>query len=112
MTQDGPLAPSSLSIFLVGGSFILAACLHPQEFWCLPHGIIYYITIPAMYLLLVIYSIFNLVIFGKIRSQPETEIIKNRIFKTLRTIGYSFFSFIYTNKSKIKLVQPINTAKG
>jgi len=61
MTEDGPLAPSSLSIFLVGGSFILAAMLHPQEFWCLPHGIIYYITIPAMYLLLVIYSIFNLV---------------------------------------------------
>ncbi len=31
-----------------------------QEFWCLPYGVIYYITIPAMYLLLVIYSIFNL----------------------------------------------------
>ena len=61
MTEDGPLAPSSLSIFLVGGSFILAAMMHPQEFWCLPHGIIYYITIPDMYLLLVIYSIFNLV---------------------------------------------------
>ena len=68
MTEDGPLAPSSLSIFLVGGSFILAAMLHPQEFWCLPHGIIYYITIPAMYLLLVIYSIFNLVIIEGLES--------------------------------------------
>ena len=49
-----------LSILLIGGSFILAAVVHPQEFWCLPYGLIYYITIPAMYLLLVIYSIFNM----------------------------------------------------
>ena len=58
--EDGPLAPTSLSIFLVFGSFLLAAILHPQEFGCLPYLVIYYITIPAMYLLLVIYSIFNL----------------------------------------------------
>ena len=31
-----------------------------QEFWCLPNGIIYYITIPSMYLFLMIYSVFNL----------------------------------------------------
>lgn len=60
VSEDGPLAPTSLSIFMVGGSFILSAIVHPQEFWCLPYGVIYYITIPAMYLLLVIYSIFNL----------------------------------------------------
>lgn len=84
VTEDGPLAPSSLSIFLVGGSFILAAVLHPQEFWCLPHGIIYYITIPAMYLLLVIYSIFNLVtriikLVLKLyfSSEKQSETLKN-----------------------------------
>ena len=60
ISTDGPLAPSSLSVFAVAGAFILSAIMHPQEFWCLPYGIIYYITIPAMYLLLVIYSIFNL----------------------------------------------------
>ena len=49
-----------MSIFLVGGSFILAGLCHPQEFYCLPYGVIYYVTIPAMYLLLVIFSIFNL----------------------------------------------------
>ena len=58
--EDGPLAPTSLSIFLVFGSFLLAGLAHPQELYCLPYLVIYYITIPAMYLLLVIYSIFNL----------------------------------------------------
>ena len=58
--EDGPLAPTSLSLMFVAGTFILAGFLHPQEFMCLPMGVIYYITIPSMYLLLMIYSIFNL----------------------------------------------------
>lgn len=35
-------------------------CLHPQEVSALLYGIVYYITIPSMYMLLVIYSIFNM----------------------------------------------------
>ncbi len=58
--EDGLLAPTTLSMILVFGSFFVAAACHPQEFGCLPYVVIYYITIPAMYLLLVIYSIFNL----------------------------------------------------
>ena len=54
------LAPTTMSIMFVAFSFILAGLIHPQEFYCLPYGVIYYITIPAMYLLLVIFSIFNL----------------------------------------------------
>lgn len=60
ITVDGPLAPTSLMTFLTFGSFALAGILHPQEIGCLPYLLIYFITIPAMYLLLVIYSIFNL----------------------------------------------------
>ena len=58
--EDGLLAPTTLSLLFVAGSFVLAGILHPQEFACLPMGVIYYITIPSMYLLLMIYSIFNL----------------------------------------------------
>ena len=54
------MAPTSLSLFFVFGSFFLAGILHPQEIGCLPYLLIYYITIPAMYLLLVIFSLFNL----------------------------------------------------
>ena len=60
ITDDSPLAPTSLSLFLVAGTFILAGFLHPQEFKCLPMGLVYMVTIPSMYLFLVIYSIFNL----------------------------------------------------
>jgi chitin synthase len=58
--EDGPFAPSSLFFFIVVGTMIIAALLHPQEIWCLPAGVVYYVTVPSMYLLLIVYAIFNL----------------------------------------------------
>jgi chitin synthase len=58
--EDGPLAPSSLFFFIVAGNMIVAAFLHPQEFWCLLSGMVYYVTVPSMYMLLIVYAIFNL----------------------------------------------------
>ncbi|KAJ8967543.1 hypothetical protein NQ314_002858 [Rhamnusium bicolor] len=58
--DDGWLAPSSLFFFCIGLEFIITAIMHPQEFYCLKYGVIYYVTVPSMYMLLVIYSIFNM----------------------------------------------------
>lgn len=82
MLEDGPLAPASLFFLLVAvqitiagrltsSSLLLLFCsftsalrsaglMHPQEFWALLCGVIYYITIPSMYMLLMIYSVFNM----------------------------------------------------
>jgi chitin synthase len=60
ITDYGHLAPQSLMIFVVVGATVIAAILHPQEFWCLLAGLAFYVTIPSTYLLLVIYAIFNL----------------------------------------------------
>merc|ERR1712045_1073862 len=65
-------SPSNLSFFIVG-CFLIAGIMHPQEIKCLPMGIIYLITIPSMYLFLVIYSIFNLnVVSWGTREGPKT----------------------------------------
>lgn len=58
--NDGWLAPSTVFFFLVAGEMVVTAILHPQEIQCLPCGIVYYVTVPSMYLLLIIYSVFNL----------------------------------------------------
>ncbi|VEN49053.1 unnamed protein product [Callosobruchus maculatus] len=58
--DDGVMAPSSLFFFFVALEFIITALLHPQEFYCLKYGVIYYVTVPSMYMLLVIYSVFNM----------------------------------------------------
>ena len=39
---------------------MIAGLLHWQEIYCMPYGLVYLITIPSMYVLLVIYSFFNM----------------------------------------------------
>ncbi|XP_068142349.1 LOW QUALITY PROTEIN: chitin synthase chs-2 [Drosophila tropicalis] len=60
MLEDGPLAPASLFFLLVAVQITIAGLVHPQEFWALLCGVIYYITIPSMYMLLMFYSVFNM----------------------------------------------------
>jgi chitin synthase len=58
--EDGWLAPSSIFTVFTFGSFFITAALHPQEMICLLYLGVYYITIPSMYMLLIIYSLCNL----------------------------------------------------
>ncbi|EDV97910.1 chitin synthase chs-2 [Drosophila grimshawi] len=60
MLEDGPLAPASLFFLLVAVQITISALMHPQEFMALFCGVIYYITIPSMYMLLMIFSVFNM----------------------------------------------------
>lgn len=72
--EEGWSAPSNINLIIVAGSFVLAGILHPQEIACLPMGIIYFITIPSMYLFLVIYSLFNLnVVSWGTREVPKKK---------------------------------------
>jgi chitin synthase len=57
---EGVQSPSGMFFIAMASSFILAGLAHPQEFSCLPYGIVYYLTVPSMYLLLIIYSVFNM----------------------------------------------------
>ncbi|XP_047473988.1 chitin synthase chs-2-like isoform X2 [Penaeus chinensis] len=58
--QEGWLTPSAIFFMATAGSFIITGILHPKEFMCLPCGLVYYMVVPSMYLLLQIYSCFNL----------------------------------------------------
>lgn len=60
LSEDGFASPSGIFLIFTAMTFIVAAILHPQEFWCLPTGLIYYLTVPSMYLLLIVYSVCNL----------------------------------------------------
>lgn len=60
MTEDGVSSPSAVFFLALSGSFVIAALLHPQEFSCLAPAFLYLLSIPCMYLLLILYSIINL----------------------------------------------------
>ncbi|XP_041375046.1 chitin synthase chs-2-like [Gigantopelta aegis] len=53
---------SVTTIFLTAviAIFLMAAVLHPQEFTCILHGFLYFLSIPSMSMLLMIYSLGNL----------------------------------------------------
>ncbi|XP_015109350.1 chitin synthase chs-2 [Diachasma alloeum] len=72
ITEDGWVAPSTILFCVVAIQLVVAGLLHPQELICLVCGIIYYITVPSMYMLLIIYSLFNLnnVSWGTRESKP------------------------------------------
>uniref|UniRef100_A0A1L8E354 chitin synthase n=3 Tax=Nyssomyia neivai TaxID=330878 RepID=A0A1L8E354_9DIPT len=58
--EDGISSPTSLFFFAVAVQIIITGLMHPQEAWALLCGVVYYITIPSMYMLLIIYSLFNM----------------------------------------------------
>lgn len=54
------LDPGFIFLALLTFSFIFAGAMHPYEFFCLTHGILYFLSVPAGYLVLVIYSLSNM----------------------------------------------------
>ncbi|GAB6030579.1 hypothetical protein CHUAL_007440 [Chamberlinius hualienensis] len=79
---EGWLTPSTFFAVALVLVYILAACLHPREFTCLFYFLIYWLVIPSMYLLLIIYSLMNMhdvswgtreVPGGKSKEQLEQE---------------------------------------
>lgn len=60
IVKESVASPSALFLFLVISQMVITALLHPYEINCLLHGLIYYLAVPSMYVLLIIYSLFNL----------------------------------------------------
>ncbi|XP_030374775.1 chitin synthase chs-2 isoform X2 [Scaptodrosophila lebanonensis] len=77
--EDGIGSPSAIFLISMTGSFFIAACLHPQEFWCITCGLIYLLSIPSMYLLLILYSIINL----NVVSWGTREVVAKKTKKEL-----------------------------
>jgi chitin synthase len=60
VAEDSWTSPNAVFLMLLFSIFIIAAITHPQEFWCIVPGMLYFLTIPSGYLLLLIYSLCNL----------------------------------------------------
>lgn len=107
--NDGILAPSSLFLFCVAGEMIVTALFHPKELNCLKFGIVYYITVPSMYMLLIIYSVFNMnnVSWGTreatVIKEPDPNTPEEAKAPKKKTLGF-FGSNADDNKGSIEFV--------
>lgn len=106
ITEDGWVAPSTILFFVVGGQLVVAGLLHPQEWACLLCGLIYYVTVPSMYMLLIVFSLFNVnnVTWGTRDSKTPaavTVIIQKRsvLFFFCRSTFFQEKQMIYSHPS-------------
>jgi chitin synthase len=60
IAEDSWTSPNAIFLMMLIFIFIVAALIHPQEFWCIVPGMLYFLCIPSGYLLLLIYSLCNL----------------------------------------------------
>ncbi|XP_012937132.1 chitin synthase chs-2 [Aplysia californica] len=60
MADYGFCSVTTIFMVTVIGIFASAALLHPQEFVCILHGPLYFVSVPSMSVLLIIYSLGNL----------------------------------------------------
>ncbi|KAH7967299.1 hypothetical protein HPB49_023929 [Dermacentor silvarum] len=60
VAEDGVGSPSAIFLISLSSSFFVAALMHPQEFMCIVPGLLYFLSVPSMYLLLILYSLINL----------------------------------------------------
>ncbi|XP_046543810.1 chitin synthase chs-2-like [Haliotis rubra] len=60
VARSGFCSVSTVFLTGVAGIYVSSAFLHPQEFWCIIHGGLYFLSIPAMSVLMMIFSLGNL----------------------------------------------------
>ena len=60
ITDQGWCSPGTILTSAIAAAFICGALLHPQEFWNLPHAILFALLIPSVFVYLMIYVVVNL----------------------------------------------------
>lgn len=60
IAEDTIVSPNAIFLLLLISIFIISAIFHPQEFLCLLGGALYFLCIPAGYVVLMVYGMCNL----------------------------------------------------
>jgi len=60
IVKESLVSPNALFLLLVLGGIAFTSILHPYKIGCLLHSLNYYLAMPSMYVLLMIYSLCNL----------------------------------------------------
>ncbi|KAL4227394.1 hypothetical protein ACF0H5_012837 [Mactra antiquata] len=109
-------------VFLTGlvSVFTIAGILHPQEFFCLVYGLLYFLTVPSTFILLTVYYLCNLnnVSWGtretpkKLTKEEEEEKKKLEEEKKLKKENNSLFNRLGITKLISDARELIQTMMG
>ena len=115
IATKGVLDPSLVFLAVLAACFIFAGIIHPYEFSCLAYGLIYFLCIPAGYLVLIVFSYSNLnVVSWGTREAPKkktqaqlAEELKELEEKKKKKRGW--FSFFNTKSVMQELREMVTT---
>ncbi|VDI05627.1 chitin synthase [Mytilus galloprovincialis] len=133
--DEGLCSITTICILLVPGVFVVSALVHPKEFVCIIHGLLYVMAIPSMSMLMFLYSIGNIHTLSlgtfetkqasdNTKADKKNELEKERkgYFMSQRkcfscmfgeTNDYNKDDFPGSNKNEVKDVREIiNTKEG
>ncbi|XP_060586790.1 chitin synthase chs-1-like isoform X2 [Ruditapes philippinarum] len=71
---------TTVFLMFVAGVFVISAFIHPQEFWCIIHGFLYFLAIPSMSMILMLYALGNLhvVSWGTRENKTAAEQVEQK----------------------------------
>ncbi|KAL3836174.1 hypothetical protein ACJMK2_021616 [Sinanodonta woodiana] len=102
--KEGLFHPSVIFLTFLVGIYVIAAMLHPKEWFNIVYGLLYFLLIPSGYLLLIIYSLVNLnvITWGtrevpkkKTKQQLEEEKIEEERKKKEKAEKPGFFARLF-----------------
>lgn len=106
MKREGYCAPTTIFMIFVVGVFIISAIMHPMEFTCLLHGALYFMSIPSMSMLLMIYSICNLHVVSwgtrEVMQPTQAEQAKKEQ-KKLKSGRFQSIINLFSNDDKVQV---------
>ncbi|CAF3889820.1 unnamed protein product [Rotaria magnacalcarata] len=120
IAEDSWTSPNAVFLMLLFSIFFTAACMHPQEFWCIVPGLLYFLCIPSGYLFLLIYSLCNLNIVSwgtreapkkvkKNQSKEEIERAKMQELSQAKQKSAGFLNQVFANFNLKKYDQRIRS---
>ncbi len=117
IAEDSWTSPNAVFLMLLLSINFIAACMHPQEFWCIVPGLLYFLCIPSGYLFLLIYSLCNLNIVSwgtreapKIKKNQSKEEIERARIQELTQVKQKSAGFLnqvrndFTKEKKNKII--------
>ncbi|KAK3589760.1 hypothetical protein CHS0354_021088 [Potamilus streckersoni] len=85
LISEGICSPTAIFMIFLVSVFVISAILHPQEFYCILHGALYFLAVPSMSMLLMMYSICNLHIVSWGTRESATAVPVNNAKQAKKT---------------------------
>ncbi|XP_076444026.1 chitin synthase chs-2-like [Babylonia areolata] len=87
VAEDTVISPNAIFLLLLLAIFVISALFHPQEFLCLLGGALYFLCIPAGYVLLMVYGMCNLHVVSWGTREMASRVQKAQEERTPRAGG-------------------------